>query len=60
MMTYRSNVVEEPGQVSHNPVNVLVLLNKAMTLAVCDLANDIKRIKLQPSSEIAALWVVHK
>lgn len=56
--TYRREVVEQPGQVGDDAVNVLVLLDEAVALAVGDFANDIKGVELQPARKVAALGAV--
>lgn len=44
--TYRCNVEEQPGQVPDDTINILVLLDEAVSLAVSDLPNHIKSIEL--------------
>jgi hypothetical protein len=56
--TNRRNVKEEFGQIRHDPIDILVPLDKPVPLAVRDLADDVERIKLQPPREIAGLRVV--
>ena len=53
--TYRSDVVEQLGQIRNNTVDILVVLNEPVSLAVGNLANDVERIELQPTGEIACL-----
>lgn len=51
-MTYRCNIEEQLAQVRDNTLNILILLNEAMPLAISDLANDIKGIELKPLCEV--------
>jgi hypothetical protein len=59
-LTDRSDIEEQFAEVGHDTVHILVVLDETMSLAVCDLANDIKSVKLQPLGKITALRVVHK
>ena len=59
-MTYRSNIEEQLPQVRNNTIDVFVLLHKAMSFAVGDLANDIKRVELEPLGEVAGLILGRK
>lgn len=53
--TYRSDVEEQLRQVGNNTLHILILLNESMALAISDLTNHIKGIKLKPLCKVATL-----
>lgn len=51
-MTYRRNIEEQLAQVRNNTLNIFILLNESMSLAISDLANNIKSVELKPLRKI--------
>lgn len=56
--SYRCDVEEEVPEVVDNTVDVLVFLDESVAFRVCDLADNIEGIELQPLREVAPLRVV--
>jgi hypothetical protein len=56
--TYRRYIEEQLRQIRDNAVDILILLDEAVALAVRDLANDVKGVELQPAREVAGLGLV--
>lgn len=56
--TYRSNVKKQIPKIPHNPIDILVPLQKPMPLAIRDLADDVKGVELQPADKVTAGGVV--
>lgn len=56
---YRSDVKEQASQVGHDTLDVLIILDETMPLAVGDFANDVKGVELEPAGEVAALGIFH-
>jgi hypothetical protein len=52
---YRSNVIKKITNIIHDPLDIPILLQKPMSLTIRHLANNIKRIELQPSGKVTAL-----
>jgi hypothetical protein len=59
-MTYRCNIEEQLAQIRNNTLNVFVLLNESMSLAVSDLANDIKGVELEPLCKVTDISLLSK
>mgnify|MGYP006976746959 CR=1 FL=1 len=55
---YRCHVEEKFGQIGDNTIDIFILLDEPVPLAVRNLTNYIKGIELQPASEVAGLRVV--
>ena len=55
---YRGDVEEELGEVGDDAVDVFVLLDEAVALAVGDLADDVEGVELQPLGEVAGARLV--
>ena len=56
---YRSHVEEQPRQVRHDTLDILVLLDEPVPLAVGDLTDHVKGVELQPLRKVARLGLVH-
>ena len=52
---YRSHVGKQLGKVANHTINIFIVVDEAMALAVGDLSNDIKSQVLQPLREITDL-----